>query len=330
MPNISRVIVLLCAAAFGTVALTACERDNLPSTNDEVSMSAEEIAFKQRQQTWREQRRAGLVAVDGWTSLVGLHWIEPGSHYLGSDADNGMRLAMGPEHLGMLELRGERVRLVPQAGVDLTVDGEPLTGEAWLRVDDDPAGPSTLGFDEGAGQAVVIKRNDRFALRVRHAQAATRTGFSGLTYWPADLAWVLPARFVSHPPGQTMEIANIIGAFDEVANPGIVEFERDGVTYQLEAIDEGDDALFLVFADRTNGRGSYGAGRFVYAPKPDADGRLAVDFNQAYSPPCAFTAFATCPLPPMENRLDLAVTAGEKAYVASDVSKNQVAHTASE
>src|SRR5690606_1199274 len=144
---------------------------DLSSTNDEVSMSAEEIAFKQRQQAWREQRLAGLVAADGWTTLVGLHWIEPGSHYLGSDADNGMRLAMGPDHLGMLELRGERVRLVPEAGVALTVDGEPLVGETWLRADDDPAGPSTLGFDDGAGQAVVIKRNNRLALRVRHAHA---------------------------------------------------------------------------------------------------------------------------------------------------------------
>ncbi|MGY0557163.1 DUF1684 domain-containing protein [Lysobacter sp. A421] len=317
MPKLHHMFVLLCLTTLG-VALGGCERSNLSPTNDEVSMSAEEFAFKQSQQAWRQQRRAGLVAADGWTSLVGLHWIEPGAHYLGSDADNGMRLAMGPEHIGMIELRDDRVRLVPEAGVALTVDGEPLTGEAWLRADDDPAGPTTLGFDGGDGRAVVIKRNDRLALRVRHAQAPTRTGFAGLEYWPADPEWVLPARFVPHPAGQTMEIANIIGAFDEVANPGLVEFERDGVSYQLEAIDEGGDTLFLVFADRTNGHGSYGAGRFVYVPKPDADGRLVVDFNQAYNPPCAFTAFATCPLPPLENRLDLAVTAGEKSYVAGD------------
>lgn len=101
---------------------------------------------------------------------------------------------------------------------------------------------------------------------------------------------------------------------DQIANPGVVEFARDGKNYRLEALDEGEGELFLVFADRTNGRGSYGAGRFLYAPMPDAHGRVVLDFNQAYNPPCAFTAFATCPLPPPENRLDLAISAGEKAY----------------
>ena len=112
-------------------------------------------------------------------------------------------------------------------------------------------------------------------------------------------------------------IANIIGTTDEVANPGVVEFQRDGKTYRIEALDEGDDQLFLVFADRTSGHGSYPAGRFLYAPKPGVSDRVVLDFNQAYNPPCAFTPFATCPLPPPENRLDLAINAGEKTYAHS-------------
>jgi len=120
--------------------------------------------------------------------------------------------------------------------------------------------------------------------------------------------------FVPHPAGKTIEIADIIGTLNQVPNPGAIEFQRDGKTYRIEALDEGDDELFLVFADRTNGHGSYGAGRFLYAPRPDAQGRVALDFNQSYNPPCAFTPFATCPLPPPENRLDLAVLSGEKAY----------------
>jgi len=116
----------------------------------------------------------------------------------------------------------------------------------------------------------------------------------------------------------SIAIANIIGGVEQVPNPGALEFARDGRTFRIEALDEGEDTLFLVFADRTNGHGSYGAGRFIDAPKPDAQGRVAIDFNQAYNPPCAFTAFATCPLPPPENRLDLAVTAGEKAYRKPD------------
>ena len=101
---------------------------------------------------------------------------------------------------------------------------------------------------------------------------------------------------------------------DEMPNPGAVEFQRDGKTYRLEALDEGGDELFLIYADRTSGHGSYGAGRYLYTAMPDAKGNVVLDFNQGYNPPCAFTAFATCPLPPPENRLDLAITAGEKAY----------------
>jgi uncharacterized protein (DUF1684 family) len=306
------------AIAGCAIVLGGCSRQQPANTDQESAMSAEQIAFDAEQRAWREQRLAGLLAPDGWASLTGLHWIEPGPHYVGSNAGNGIKLTMGPQHLGMIDLRDGQIRFVPEPGVALTVDGEALAGPTSLRVDDDPAGPSVLGFDDGRGQATVIKRNGRYALRVRHAEAPSRTRFAGLDYWPADRAWVVDAGFVAHPAGQTMEIANIVGAFDEVANPGVVEFERDGATYRLEAIDEGGDELFLVFADRTNGHGSYGAGRFLYTPKPDANGKLVLDFNRAYSPPCAFTAFATCPLPPPENRLDIAVTAGEKAYAHAD------------
>ena len=160
----------------------------------------------------------------------------------------------------------------------------------------------------------MIERNNRYALRVKHADAPTRAHFSGIDYWPADPAWKIQARFVPHEKGRTIEVANIIGGMDAMANPGIVEFQQGGATHRIEALDEGEGVLFLVFADRTNGHGSYGAGRFLDAPMPDAKGNVMLDFNQSRNPPCAFTAFATCPLPPPENRLDLSITAGEKAY----------------
>ena len=303
---------LLCTTVLVGV-LAACGSDS-PSEPTESPMSADAIAFNADQQAWRDRRREALLAPDGWASLVGLHWIEPGPHYLGSDVDNGIRLAMGPEHLGMVELAREGVRFVPEKGLAVTVDGEPVDRAATLRTDEDPAGPSVIGFDDGKGMATVIHRGGRHALRVRHAEAPARTGFRGLEYWPADRDWQIEATFVPHPPGQTIAVANIIGTTDDVPNPGAVEFERDGVTYRLETLDEGGDELFLVFGDRTNGHGSYGAGRFLYAPRPDATGRLVLDFNRSYNPPCAFTPFATCPLPPAENRLDLAITAGEMAY----------------
>lgn len=276
--------------------------------------SAEDVAFTAAQQAWRDQRKADLTKPDGWTSLVGLHWIDPGSHYIGSDADNGIRLAAGPAHLGLLTLKGDTVRFAPESKVAITVDGQPGSGSITLRSDADPAGPTLIGFDDGKGIASVIKRGPRYALRVKHADAPTRTGFVGLAYWPADRSWQIPGRFVAHPAGKTLDVVNIIGSTDAVSNPGAVEFERDGKSYRLEALDEGEGKLFLILADRTSGQGSYGAGRYLYANMPDAQGRVLLDFNQAYNPPCAFTSFATCPLPPAENRLDLQITAGEKAY----------------
>lgn len=273
-----------------------------------------QAAFAADQQAWRDQRAAELTRPEGWTSLIGLHWLDPGAHYLGSDTDNGIRLAMGPAHLGMIELKGEGLRFVPEQGVAVTLDGSLLTAAAVLRADDDPAGASKLAFDDGNGVATVIKRSGRHALRVKHAQATSRTGFKGIDYWPAVADWQVAGNFRPHPPGRTLTIANITGTTDDVPNPGAVEFERDGRTYRIEALDEGDGGLFLVFADRTNGHGSYGAGRFLDAAKPDAQGRVMLDFNRAYNPPCAFTPFATCPLPPAENRLDLLIDAGEKSY----------------
>ncbi len=310
----SSVAALALAAGF-LFAVAACDGNRLFNAKQEPDVAAQEIDFDADEQSWREQRRAALVAPDGWTSLVGLHWITPGAHYVGSNPGNGIQLSMGPSHLGMLDLRDGKVRFVPETGGDQNVDGAPLRGPVVLRGDDDPAGPSVLGFDGGRGQATVILRDKRHALRVRHADAPTRTGFGTLEYWPADRNWVIQGRFIPHPPGQTIEIANILGSFDAMPNPGLVEFERDGERYRLDAIDDGSGGLFLVFADATNGHGSYGAGRFLDAPMPDADDGVLLDFNRAYSPPCAFSNFATCPLPPPQNRLDLAVTAGEKLYV---------------
>ena len=305
--------IMLVITVVALAVLVACRRGGDADAPDPAKEAAAK-AFAAAEQTWRDQRRERLLAPDGWTSLIGLHWIEPGGHFLGSDVDNGIRLAKGPAHIGMLELRKDAIRFVPDPSADLTLDGQPFTGEAMLRTDSAQTGPSVIGFDGGKGTATVIERSGRMALRVKHVNAPARVDFAGLEYWPADAGWKVEGRFVAHPKGKTLDIANIVGTVDPVSNPGAIEFERDGKTYRIEALDEGGNELFLVFADRTNGHGSYPAGRFLYVPMPDADGRLSIDLNQAYSPPCAFTDFATCPLPPPENRLDLLIDAGEKAY----------------
>ena len=300
---------IVCAAL-----LAACGGDETADAARAQSEAALATAFANEQAAWRSERLEGLLKPDGWTSLIGLHWIEPGAHYVGSDAVNGIRLAIGPEHMGLLRLEKGVATFVPESDATLTLDGAPLTAAATLRTDSDEAGPSVIAYDDGKGLATMIKRGDRYALRVKHADAPTRLEFAGLQYWPGGRDWKVDAKFVPHPAGKTIPIVNIVGMTDEVPNPGAVEFQRDGKTYRLEALDEGGDELFLIYADRTSGHGSYGAGRYLYAAKPDASGNVVLDFNQGYNPPCAFTAFATCPLPPPENRLDLAVTAGEKAY----------------
>ncbi len=305
----------------GVLAACGLGQDPAATAKAQQAAKAAAAAFEATQQVWREQRRAGLLKPDGWTSLIGLHWIEPGAHYLGSDADNGIRIAMGPAHLGMLERKGAQLRLVPERGVELLRDGEPLRGSTALQTDADPNGPTLIGFDGGNGLASVIKRGDRYALRVRHANAPTRAAFGTLGYWPGGDAWRLEGQFIPHPAGKTIPIVNIVGTTDNVSNPGAIEFQRDGKSYRLEALDQGGDGLFLIYADRTSGHGSYGAGRYLDAPKPDAQGKVVLDFNQGYNPPCAFTAFATCPLPPPENRLDLAIEAGEQAYVKPTATK---------
>ena len=308
MTRSERLLLALCCAA----AVAGCGKQH---TEETPKMDAAAIAFQHAEDAWRVQRRDTLLKPDGWTSLVGLHWIEPGAHYVGSQADNGIQLSMGPAHLGMIDRsKDDGFRFVPDKGATLTLDGQPLSGATALRTDADEKGPSVIGFDDGKGSATVIARSGRFALRVRHADAPTRAHFAGLDFWPASRDWKIEGRFIPHPPGRTMEVANIIGSMEAMSNPGVVEFARDGKTYRIEALDEGEGVLFLVFADRTNGHGSYGAGRFLDAPMPDAQGRVLLDFNQSRNPPCAFTSFATCPLPPPENRLDLAITAGEKAY----------------
>ena len=304
----ARTLILLAAAAL---AMAAFSRDAAPSAAQEAAKAKAAAAFAASERTWRAQRLAELTKPDGWASLVGLHWLDRGSHRVGSAADNGIRLLLGPPHLGVFSVRDGKVRFAADAAV--TVDGAPSRG-GRLRTDADAAGPSVIAFDDGKGLATVISRGGRLALRVKHADADSRVHFTGLQYWPGGPQWRLQARFVPHPPGRTLPIANIIGTTDEIPNPGVVEFTRNGTPYRLEALDQGEGTLFLVFADRTSGHGSYGAGRFIDAPMPDARGRLTLDFNRAYNPPCAFTPFATCPLPPPENRLDLRVEAGEKTY----------------
>lgn len=306
-------------AAFLIVSLAAlvgCGRKDADSKGDRVALDAKQRAYQKEILDWRAERVQRLQKPDGWLSLVGMHWLENGvTTRVGSGADNGTRLAVGPVRMGILSVNrsGTVVHYEPQADASITIDGQPADRPLDLVSDADPnAEPTVVGFNKGDASFIVIKRGDRFALRVRDALAPTRTGFTGIDYFDIDPSFRFVAKFAPHPPGATIKIVNILGLEEPMANPGTVTFEKDGKSFTVDAIDEGDHRLFLVVADRTSGHETYAASRFLYASYPGADGTTVVDFNKAYNPPCAFTAYSTCPLPPPQNRLDLAITAGEK------------------
>jgi uncharacterized protein (DUF1684 family) len=298
------------------LALAACTSQQ-PSAADTQRLArarAEQLAYEATIRAWRVERVQRLTRPDGWLSLVGMHWIDRGDTRVGSGVDNGTRIAAGPAHVGIVHVAKDgALRFTAEAGAGITIDGQPATGPVALASDADPTrDPTVVGFNKGDASFIVIKRGDRYALRVRDALAPTRTGFQPLQYFPIDPAFRFRARFTPHAPGSKIDIVNILGIVEPMDNPGTVSFDMDGKQYTLEAVDEGDHRLFFVYADRTSGHESYAASRFVYADYPDRSGTTTLDFNEGYNPPCAFTAYSTCPMPPLQNRLDLAITAGEK------------------
>jgi uncharacterized protein (DUF1684 family) len=286
------------------------------SRNEERAARAAKLAYEGEILAWRDQRLASLKRPDGWLSLVGLHWLVPGSTYVGSARDNGTRLAVGPAQVGMLTLARDgsaTLKLHPGVETEVMVDGLAPEPEALVPLVSDADGkPTVVSFNKGDASFVLIRRADRHALRVRNAFAPTRTRFPGLEYFDINPAFRFVARFEPHPPGQTVEIINMLGMVEPMPNPGTLSFEKDGQVFRMQAVDEGDGRLFFTFADRTSGHETYSASRMVYADPAGPDGTTVLDFNKAYNPPCAFTPFSTCPMPLPENRLDLRIEAGEK------------------
>lgn len=269
-------------------------------------------AFHEANRSWQVERLERLRLPDGWLALVSRDWLVPGRHAFGGGDGSRYRFEPSEAPLGELELSEGRVILHPLPGQRLSFQGADI--DAPMDLTPPPSGASPrVGFDQGRGRFEVIARGDRFALRVMHDDSPTRAGFVGLQYYPAEPEWRLEAAFHAHEPGRTIPIVNVLGDEEATANPGRIEFERDGARHSLEALEGPDGTLFVIYADRTNGGDTYAAGRFLYT-EPPRNGRVVIDFNRGYNPPCAFSAYTTCPLPPPENRLDLRIEAGELAY----------------
>lgn len=269
-------------------------------------------SYFQEIERWHAARIARLTAPNGWLSLVGLEWLKPGLNRIGSAADNDIVLAKAATHLGVIEWADDGTLSISlDKAAAATIDGKP-DAEAILA-DDSHAAPTTIAF--GSVNFIAIDRDGRKGLRVRDSQAATRTGFTGIERFPVDPAWRIAADWLPLDPPFQLATGTVIGTIENYPAPGKAVFEREGQRFELYPVIElpGDAQLFLIFADATSGKETYGAARFLYADMP-RDGRIVIDFNKAYNPPCAFTPFATCPLAPPENRLGLRVTAGERKY----------------
>lgn len=267
-------------------------------------------SYEEEIRAWRKARHDRLADPNGWMTLVGLEWLNEGSNTVGAGEGNDARIPGGPAQWGVIFVEGETIRFVPESGNGVKVDGE--TVEEARLVADDQGQPT--GVRHGDLSFHVIHR-ESYALRVKDRRAPALLAFEGVPVYDIQPGWRVEGRFLPAEPGATIGIANVLGQTSDSPVFGTFEFERDGQTYSLLALGtESSQSLWFLFADKTSGRETYGAGRFLYSDGMPQDGRLVVDFNKAYNPPCAFNDYSTCPLPPQQNRLRLAVTAGEKKY----------------
>ena len=292
--------------AAAIVALTAamCLRiataDNLQDEHDRIA-------------DWRAKRLASLTSETGWLTPVALYWLKDGENSFGRASTQAFSVddAALAADTGAFVLTQGRVRYVAHATKAMTYLGKPVL--SLDLVSDADEKPTEL--IAGSLHFMLIERAGHLGVRVRDSVSPNRLQFKGLQYFPVQADWHIQARFEPYVPERRISIVNILGMTEEMTSPGAIVFEREGRSWRLDAILEapGDRELFVMFSDATSGKQTYGAGRFLYVGLPSAD-RIEVDFNRAFNPPCAFTDFATCPLPPPQNRLTLAIEAGELKY----------------
>lgn len=273
---------------------------------------------------WRAHRAASLQAPEGWLSLIALGWLQEGDNTFGSAADSRVQITgKAPAHIGIVRLEKGALRLLPPPEgfpKELLVDGQHVDADVKERplFADDAGKPSKLTI--GTITIIVIHRDDQFALRVKDLDAPTRVGFHGLRWYEPNPSYRIHARWIPYNPPKVLDIPTILGTTTHMPAPGAAEFTIDGQVLRLEPVleDPKSTDLFFIMRDATSKTATYGAGRFLYTELPDhgvdKPGEVWLDFNRLVNPPCAFTPYATCPLPPPQNRLGVAIPAGEMRY----------------
>jgi uncharacterized protein len=277
-------------------------------------------SWKQELLDWRVKHVAELQKPDGWLSLAGLDWLAAGDNSFGGAADDKIHLAGAPQQLGVLRLKDDTVELVaPPTGfpAGFLVGGAAATPQV-LRTDADHD-KQAVHMTVGTLNMYVIRRADRFALRVKDSHSQALREFHGLKWYEPDAAYRVTAKWIPYNPVKKMTLLNMTGTSYEAPVPGAAEFQLAGATYRLEPVLEEDPPkLFFILRDTTSASTTYGASRFLYTALPSGGvgqaGELVLDFNHLENPPCAYTSFATCPLPPAGNRLPTALPVGELRY----------------
>jgi uncharacterized protein (DUF1684 family) len=279
---------------YSSVSGAGCLPDQTPKVD------AEKPNYAKAMEKWRAERLAEINGEDGWTTLVGLFWLKPGSNKIGSDPSNDIVLPRpgAQKFVGSIILAHGIVRLEADPKAGITSGGRSVTS---MDLQSDEKGkPTSLLL--GSLTLLVIKRGERLGLRVKDNRHPARANFAGLEYFPLNLKWNLKATFLPYSPHKSVAITNLLGMVEDMVSPGALVFEIDGNSYRLDPVlEKGSNKLFVIFSDKTAGKETYGAGRYLYADPPGADGKVTVDFNKAHNPPCAFTKFATCPFPPAKT-----------------------------
>jgi uncharacterized protein (DUF1684 family) len=289
-------------AVFLVVAL-------LPASPVMAGKSAEDSAPAEYQ-SWRAQREQELRSPTGYLSLAGLYWLRDGSQTFGSAADNDFVLPAGraPDHAGTFMLQAGQVTAMAGPGVDLVVDGAPIT---QVRMTSGSAGQKPTEVQLGELTFWAIERSGKIAIRLRDPRSEILKNYKGTKTYPYAADWLVPARFERFDTPRPTRVPTVLGLESDMTAAGVLAFEIDGQPHRLLATGISSTHVSLIFGDQTNGHGTYGGGRFLEVPLPSTGDATTIDFNRAYNPPCAYSPYTTCPLPPPGNKLPIRIEAGE-------------------
>ena len=273
------------------------------------TIAAQPATYRAEIDKYRHDRVAELTAPDGWLAVRGLFWLHEGANTAGSDPASAIRLpARTAKRVGTFTLANGQIAFTADPAAAVTSGGKPVSSLTLGRGED--ASIVTSGVT-----LTAIRRGDKIGLRMRDPEDPNRTTFKGLTYFPLSSAYRVRARFTAYEKLKPVPVPNVLGQIVSMDSPGFVEFAIGGRTYRLEPVYETQkhEDLFFIFKDLTSRKETYEAGRFLHTPLRK-DGVVDLDFNRAYNPPCAFTEFATCPLPIKENQLNVRIPAGERRF----------------